>query len=92
MKVFSGYVPSKAGHLPRATAFPAMGQLKEAVFVASERPVGFGSAQWCRVESYTWHQSRVEIEAGFQHLTLLRVFSFPVGCLQGVLQDLSALD
>lgn len=37
-------------------------------------------------------QSAIEIEAGFQPLSLLWFFSFPGGCLQGVLRDLSVPD
>lgn len=56
-------------------ALPVLERLKEGVFVASEGAVDFGSARGLQVESYTWHLSSVEIEAGFQHLNLLRFFS-----------------
>lgn len=74
-------------------ACPVLERLKEGVFVASEGPVDFGSAQGLRVESYTWHQSSAEMEAGFQHLNLL-LFFFLISSrfLQGMLQDLSLLD
>lgn len=78
--------------LPAPVALPVLEWLKEGVFVASEGAVDFGSARGLQVESYTWHLSSVEIEAGFQRLNLLRFFSFPVGCLQRMLQDLSFFD
>lgn len=62
--------------LPAAVALPVLERLKEGVFVASEGAVDFGSARGLRVESYTWHLSSVEIEAGFQHLNLLCFFFF----------------
>jgi len=51
--------------------------------VVSEGAVDFGSAQGLQVESYTWHLSSVEIEAGFQHLSLLHFFFFQQAVCKG---------
>lgn len=87
MKIFSGCIPFQ-GWKPSQ----CLESLKEGVFVASEGAVDFGSARGLRVESYTWHLSSAEIEAGFQHLNLLCFSSSPMSCLQGMLQDFSFLD
>lgn len=72
--IFCVYSFPRLETLPVPGACPVLERLKEGVFVASEGPVDFGSAQGLRVESYTWHRSSAEIEAGFQHLNLLHYF------------------